>query len=790
MRNNLKKIARLFRFGLCASLIFFSACWEDDLDTSSDTGSIAFSVEWQGAPTVQRAAAYNITKSLDCAASSIFTVEGKVYDEKNSHLAGGDPWRCDDHRGIIKGVTPGVNRKLIILGKDASGNVVYRGETTNITVNMGQRTEVGTINALLFVPTLKTPEVELTVINGAFSFEWATLIEGSEYRIQVSTDDSFTSTEIDQRIATNSYTPTIPLPAGRSYFRVKAIDGYGNESTWSEVGSFIVSTEPGIAPSAPTNVIATAGDEQTTISWDAASGAISYNIYWSTSSGVSKSNYEGNFADITSTSYIQTGLTNGITYYYVVTAENSSGESIESSEVDAKPEALLLPEALVAYWSFDNCDATDNSGNGYNGTLKNGPKCIDGIKGKAIFIDADNDYITLNKTFNPNNMKAISFWIKSRGTNVNNAFGTIIAKYNWGGYRSFVIRSYSDDINSIVVTFYSDGVSYNGDSISSYYENPESLDPDKFTVINNTELEINVWKHVVINTTTTEIEIWIDGTITNKVIRNYQKYFNSGEKTYIGNTFRLGADFDYNHQLNGTLDDFRIYNRPLSEAEIQALYTSQLESISVTPTNPTVTAGSSLQFSATGHYSNGSTQEITTEVIWGSSVPSAITISNSVGSDGLASITSVASTAITALDPATGIISGTTIWNTCCYFLDLSNVNLNGLGTSISVAPGNSISLTADYTIWSRSGCPGCIDWIAVGIESDGQDAYYVGIPGRYPGRSGSASITLTAPSSTGSYRVYALLSPVYTESDALSHYESDFPDTANFIPIGTIKVQ
>ena len=89
----------------------------------------------------------------------------------------------------------------------------------------------------------------------------------------------------------------------------------------------------------PTNVTAAAGDGEITISWDSVSGAISYNIYWSTSSGVSKDTYEGKIEDITETSYTHTGLTNDTTYYYVITAETSYGESDLSSEILATPSA-------------------------------------------------------------------------------------------------------------------------------------------------------------------------------------------------------------------------------------------------------------------------------------------------------------------------------------------------------------------------------------------------------------------------------------------------------------------
>lgn len=91
----------------------------------------------------------------------------------------------------------------------------------------------------------------------------------------------------------------------------------------------------GSAPSAPTGVTAVAGAERAIIYWDAAPGATSYNIYWSTRSGVTPSN--GTKVSKASSPCTMTALTAGLTYYCVVTAINSYGESSPSSQVEVTP---------------------------------------------------------------------------------------------------------------------------------------------------------------------------------------------------------------------------------------------------------------------------------------------------------------------------------------------------------------------------------------------------------------------------------------------------------------------
>jgi hypothetical protein len=88
-------------------------------------------------------------------------------------------------------------------------------------------------------------------------------------------------------------------------------------------------------PATPTDVSAAAGNAQATVTWNASSGATSYNVKRSQTSGGPYTK----IASPTSPSYTDTGLTNGTPYYYVVSAVNSAGESANSPEVTATPVA-------------------------------------------------------------------------------------------------------------------------------------------------------------------------------------------------------------------------------------------------------------------------------------------------------------------------------------------------------------------------------------------------------------------------------------------------------------------
>jgi hypothetical protein len=89
----------------------------------------------------------------------------------------------------------------------------------------------------------------------------------------------------------------------------------------------------------PTNLTATAGDSKVTLSWTTDDGATSYNVKRSTTAGGTYTTIASNVAG---TSYVDTSVTNGTTYYYVVTDINADGEGNNSNEVSATPEGIGL----------------------------------------------------------------------------------------------------------------------------------------------------------------------------------------------------------------------------------------------------------------------------------------------------------------------------------------------------------------------------------------------------------------------------------------------------------------
>jgi fibronectin type 3 domain-containing protein len=121
------------------------------------------------------------------------------------------------------------------------------------------------------------------------------------------------------------------------YYVVSALNAVGESANSAEV---FATPEPA-APAAPTNLAATTDNTLVTLTWTASTGATGYNVKRATTSG-------GPYTQLAATSspqYADSSVTNGTTYYYVVSALNAGGESANSAEVAAKPAIPTVPAA-------------------------------------------------------------------------------------------------------------------------------------------------------------------------------------------------------------------------------------------------------------------------------------------------------------------------------------------------------------------------------------------------------------------------------------------------------------
>jgi hypothetical protein len=115
----------------------------------------------------------------------------------------------------------------------------------------------------------------------------------------------------------------------------------------SLVACGVFSTKAHAAPTAPTNLTATAGNALVNLTWSASAGATSYNVYLGTAAGGEGATPIATL--ITGTSYTDTaGLINGTKYYYKVAAVAGATVGSMSTEVSATPSSARPPTAVRA----------------------------------------------------------------------------------------------------------------------------------------------------------------------------------------------------------------------------------------------------------------------------------------------------------------------------------------------------------------------------------------------------------------------------------------------------------
>lgn len=125
--------------------------------------------------------------------------------------------------------------------------------------------------------------------------------------------------------------------------------GYGRIDAAAAIAATPPANGDTVPPTAPLSLAATAGQQQVSLSWAAntETDLAGYHVYRSTTNG---SGYvQISTALVTTTSFINTGLTGGTTYYYVIRAVDTAGnQSANSVQASATPTAPPAPVTLFA----------------------------------------------------------------------------------------------------------------------------------------------------------------------------------------------------------------------------------------------------------------------------------------------------------------------------------------------------------------------------------------------------------------------------------------------------------
>lgn len=193
---------------------------------------------------------------------------------------------------------------------------------------------------------------------GEVSLSWSASSGATSYDVYRSTSAGGEgSTPIATGIGSASYTDTTVIGNKTYYYEVTAVNAGGQSSASNEAVATPTAPPP---PNPPSSLTATDGAGTVTLSWSPSSSAnVTYNVYRGTAlGGENATPYQ---SLITGTTFVDTGVTAGVTYSYTVAAQSGGVVSTSSNEAsaDSLPTAAFTYTCSGASCSFNATSSTD-----------------------------------------------------------------------------------------------------------------------------------------------------------------------------------------------------------------------------------------------------------------------------------------------------------------------------------------------------------------------------------------------------------------------------------------------
>jgi autotransporter-associated beta strand protein len=420
--------------------------------------------------------------------------------------------------------------------------------------------------ATLVTPLAAPANLTATAGGSQIALSWNVVAGARSYQLFRSLTNGGPYTQVATVTATNYM--DAPLVNGTNFYVVKAANAVGTSAN-SAQASAILQVPP---PATPTGLAATAGNAQVGLTWNASSGAASYNLKRATVNGGPYST----ITNVTETSYTDTDVANGTTYYYVISAVNPGGESSDSAQVAAAP-SPNLPSPIHRY-SFNETSGTSASDSlgGANGTLL-GNAVFNGT-GKVVLNGTSGTYVNLpgNLLSGLTNVTIDAWFTYTVGNNNVHLFAMDNGDGGGSGGSFLRYNVYDSGNGHGGNNFFETLISYSGNTLSGGMVLPQGV-TNHVTVIYDPVGGVK--------------RIYING-----ILRGSYSGTLPALSSYPENRFTLGASpWNSDPCLVGTIDEFRIYSGALSSSAVVALQTAGpgqvMEAVPGAPTGLAATAG-------------------------------------------------------------------------------------------------------------------------------------------------------------------------------------------------------
>jgi hypothetical protein len=241
-----------------------------------------------------------------------------------------------------------------------------------------------------------------------------------------------------------------------------------------------------------------------------------------------------------------------------VDASMDAGEGSGAEGGDAG--SSTLGSGLVAYYAFDETSGTtaaDSSGNGNNATLVGGPTFVVGVQNNAVKMSGSGQYVALPDAI-VNGLTSFSICTWAYVSTPIAAWSRIF-DFGMGivsGTNPTTYMFFTPDIGTGTARFAITTTGYGGE---------QRIDAPAMTGAS--------WQHVAVTLTGSAGTVYFNGARTqqNTALTLSAASLGATTKNWLGR-----SEYTADPYLTGELDNLRIYNRALSDAEVQALYAGKL----------------------------------------------------------------------------------------------------------------------------------------------------------------------------------------------------------------------
>jgi Concanavalin A-like lectin/glucanases superfamily len=336
------------------------------------------------------------------------------------------------------------------------------------------------------------------------------------------------------------------VSAGTSYsYRAQATDAASNLSGYSNTATASTPALPDTqAPTVPGNLTATAiSSGQIDLSWVASSDDVGVTGYLlERCEGLGCGGYAPLATVSAGTTYSDTSVSAGTSYSYRAQATDAAS-NLSGYSNTATASTPAVGTGLAAAYGFDEgtgVTVLDASGNGNTGTVNGGATWVAGRYGNALSFNGTNARVFVNaaSSLDLGGEMTLEAWVQPTASQ--------------SGWRTIVQR----EVDAYFLNGSHDGVAL-GPSGGG------TLGGSTTFTGATSAMAIGAWTHLALTYDGSLLQLYVNGVPT-------ASQSVSGAISSSGNPLWIGGNNPYGEYFNGLIDEVRVYNRALSQTEIQA----------------------------------------------------------------------------------------------------------------------------------------------------------------------------------------------------------------------------